>query len=208
MILVGQMDSPFLRRVAVTMNFYGIPFERQSLSVFADQKALGAINPLGKVPALVLDDDEVLFDSQMILDYLDETAGPDISLTPPAGEDRRKVLRIATVALGVAEKVVALNMETHYQAGGTTDPRLVRRFEGQVGSGLQWLQAEAPEQNQDPWFLGPEMTQADVTAACALTHSVEKRPELFPPETYPALAALRERAEVLEIFKSSPFEEG
>lgn len=76
MILVGQMDSPFLRRVAVTMNFYGIPFERQSLSVFADQKALGAINPLGKVPALVLDDDEVLFDSQMILDYLDETAGP------------------------------------------------------------------------------------------------------------------------------------
>jgi glutathione S-transferase len=118
------------------------------------------------------------------------------------------VLRIATVALGVAEKVVALNMETRYRAGGTTDPRLVRRFEGQVGSGLQWLQAEAPEQNQDPWFLGPEMTQADVTAACALTHAVEKRPELFPPETYPALAALRERAEVLEIFKSSPFEEG
>ena len=63
MIFVGQMDSPFLRRVAVTMNFYGIPFERQLLSVFADQKAFRAINPLGKVPALVLDDDEVLFDS-------------------------------------------------------------------------------------------------------------------------------------------------
>jgi glutathione S-transferase len=71
MILVGQIDSPFLRRVAVTMNFYGIPFERLLLSAFTDQKALRAINPLGKVPALVLDDDEVLFDSQMILDYLD-----------------------------------------------------------------------------------------------------------------------------------------
>jgi hypothetical protein len=109
-------------------------------------------------------------------------------LTPPAGEDRCKVLRIVTVALGVAGKVVALNMETRYRAGGTTDPRLVQCFEGQVGSGLQWL-------------------QADVTAACALTHAIEKRPELFPPETYPALAALRERAEVLEIFKSSPFKE-
>ncbi len=52
------------------------------------------------------------------------------------------------------------------------------------------------------------MTQADVTAACALTHAHEKRPELFPPETYPALAALRDRAEALDIFKASPFEEG
>ena len=93
----------------------------------------------------------------------------------------KKVLKVV-----VAEKVVALNMETRYRAGGTTDPRLVRRFEGQVGSGLQWLQAEVPEQKQDPWFLGPEMTQADVTAACALTHSVEKRPELFPPRNLPS----------------------
>lgn len=205
MILVGQMDSPFLRRVAVTMNFYSIPFERRSLSVFKDLKALSAINPLGKVPALVLDEGETLFDSQMILDYLDETAGPDVSLTPPAGEDRRKVLRIATVALGVAEKVVALNMETLYRAEGTTDPGMVRRFEGQVKSGLQWLEAEAPDQER--WFLGATMTQADVTAACALTHAHEKRPELFDSETFPALAALRQRAEALDIFKASPFEE-
>ena len=212
MILVGQMDSPFLRRVAVTMNHYGLPFERKSLSVFTDQTALRAINPLGKVPALVLDEGEtggeVLFDSQMILDYLDETAGPDVSLTPPAGEDRRKVLRIATVALGVAEKVVALNIETRIRAEGTTDPRLVRHFEGQVKSALQWLEAEAPKPDQEPWFLGPDMTQADVTAACALTHAHEKRPELFSPETTPALAALRMRAEALDIFKASPFEEG
>ncbi|MCH7937115.1 MAG: glutathione S-transferase family protein [Proteobacteria bacterium] len=211
MILVGQMDSPFLRRVAVTMNHYRLPFERKPLSVFKDLKALSAINPLGKVPALVLDDNETLFDSQMILDYLDETAGPDVSLTPPAGEDRRKVLRIATVALGIAEKVVALNIETRIRAEGTTDPRIVRRYEGQVKSGLQWLEAEAPNPNQgpdqDPWFMGPAITQADVTAASVLTHMHEKRPELFSPETTPALAALRMRAEALEIFKASPFEE-
>lgn len=208
MILVGQMDSPFLRRVAVTMNHYGLPFERKPLSVFKDLKALSGINPLGKVPALVLDDNETLFDSQMILDYLDETAGLDVSLTPAAGEDRRKVLRLVTVALGVSEKVVALNIETRMRAEGTTDPRIVGRFEGQVKSALQWLQAQAPEPDMDSWFMGDALTQADVTAAAVLTHMFEKRPELFPTETYPALAALRERAEALEIFKASPFEEG
>ena len=56
--------------------------------------------------------------------------------------------------------------------------------------------------------MGPELTQADVTAASVLTHAVKKRPQLFPLETYPALAALRDRAEALDIFKASPFEEG
>ena len=204
MILVGQMDSPFVRRVAVTMNHYGFPFERKPLSVFKDLKALSGINPLGKVPALILDDNETLFDSQMILDHLDETVGPDVSLTPPAGEDRRKILRVITVALGVSEKVVALNIETRLRAEGTTDPGMVRRFEGQVRSALDWLEAQKP----DPWFMGDTMTQADVTATAVLTHMFEKRPELFPPETYPALAAVRDRAEALEIFKASTFEEG
>ena len=75
-------------------------------------------------------------------------------------------------------------------------------------SGLQWLQAEAPNPDRDMWFLGTTMTKADVTAASVLTHMFEKRPELFPAETFPALAALRQRAEALDIFKASPFEEG
>ncbi|HIC28961.1 MAG TPA: glutathione S-transferase family protein, partial [Rhodospirillales bacterium] len=56
MILVGQLDSPFVRRVAVSMNIYGLPFERQVISVYADADAVRAVNPLGKVPALILDD--------------------------------------------------------------------------------------------------------------------------------------------------------
>ena len=85
MILVGQLDSPFVRRVAVSMNFYGIAFERQVISVYADADAVRAVNPLGKVPALILDGGETLFDSQMILDHLDELAGPERALTPSAG---------------------------------------------------------------------------------------------------------------------------
>ena len=74
MILVGQMDSPFVRRVAVTLNLYAMPFEREIISVYGDADAVRKINPLGKVPALVLEDGETLFDSQMIIDYLDEQA--------------------------------------------------------------------------------------------------------------------------------------
>ena len=204
MILFGQLDSPFLRRVAVTLHAYGLPFERRSLSVFRDFKAVMDINPLGKVPALVLDDGEALFDSQMILDHLDERVGPELALTPPAGADRRRVLRCATVALGVADKIVALNIEARIRADGTAARRMVGRFESQVTSALRWLEAEKP----DPWFLGDAMTQADVTAACVLTHVHVRRPEMFRAEDYPALATLRERAEVLPGFKANPFMDG
>jgi len=70
MILVGQMDSPFVRRVAVSMNHYGLRFDRNVISVYGDAEKVRAVNPLGKVPALVIDDGETLFDSQMILDTL------------------------------------------------------------------------------------------------------------------------------------------
>ena len=74
MILVGQYDSPFVRRVAISLHHYGIPFERNRLSVF--QPGMAEINPLVRIPSLVIDGDETLFDSAAILDYLDELAGP------------------------------------------------------------------------------------------------------------------------------------
>ncbi|MFQ5764567.1 MAG: glutathione S-transferase family protein [Rhodospirillales bacterium] len=203
MILIGQMDSPFARRVAVTLNHYRLAFERRALSVFADQADVRGINPLGRVPALVLDSGETLIDSQMILDHLDEVAGPERALTPASGPDRRRVLRVVAVALGVAEKVVALNVETKRRASGTTDPRVVERFEGQAASALQWLDGIEP----DPWFLGERLTQADVTATATLTHLAERRPEMFPADRYPALAALRTRAEALPAFQAAPFGE-
>jgi glutathione S-transferase len=203
MILVGQLDSPFLRRVAVTMNYYGVAFERRSLSVFANFADVKNINPLGRVPALVLDDNDVIFDSGMIIDYLDELAGPKRALTPPAGIERRRVLQRVAMGLGIAEKVVALNIETKRRSSVTIDPAIVGRFQSQIGSALKWLEAIAP----DPWLAGPAMTQADVTATAMLTHLVNRQPLLFPEGAYPKLAALRERAEALPIFRASPFME-
>ncbi len=204
MILVGQMDSPFVRRVAVSMNLYAMPFERNVISVYADAEAVRAVNPLGKVPALVLDDGETLFDSQMILDHLDEEAGPERALTPAKGKARRQVLASVAVALGVAEKVVALNFETKRRPAETIDDGVVARLETQVSSALGWLEGLRPA----PWLCGDAMTQADVTAACALTHGVNRRPALFPAAAYPALAELRRRCEEISAFKASPFKDG
>ena len=110
MILIGQYDSPFVRRVAVTLHYYEIPFERRVLSVFTDFDAILTMNPLGKVPVLLLDDGERLFDSRAILDYLDSLAAPDRRLVPSAEPKRRAVLRIDAVATGVAEKVPVANL--------------------------------------------------------------------------------------------------
>ena len=201
MILVGQLDSPFVRRVAVSMNFYGMAFERQVISVYADADAVRAVNPLGKVPALILDGGETLFDSQMILDYLDELAGPERALTPSAGPERRDVLRCAAVALGLSEKVVGLNFETKQRDPDTIDDGVIQRLETQVKSALNWLEARQPQ----PWLCGTVMTQADITATASLTYVFTRRGELFPEDDYPALAALCQRCEELPPFQTSPF---
>src|SRR6188474_1606920 len=86
--LIGHYDSPFVRRVGVSLTVLGIPFERQLLSVFSNAEAMRAFNPLVRVPALVLDDGECLIDSAAILDHLDESVGPERALLPASGKAR------------------------------------------------------------------------------------------------------------------------
>ena len=204
MILTGQYDSPFVRRVAVTLQHYGMAYERRVLSVYGDFAQTLAVNPLGKVPALELDDGEVLFDSQMILDHLDELARPGRALTPAGGPARRQVLRRVTVALGLAEKAVALRVELFRRAPGTTDPAWAERLEQQVRSSLNWLEAQMP----DPWFDGAGLRQDDVTAAVAHTFLANKLPEQMAVEAHPKLARLAAACEALPAFQAAPFIEG
>ena len=85
MILVGQFDSPFVRRVAVTLNHYHMPYTRNPISVVRDVGEMQKINPLVRVPSLILETGEVLIDSTAIIDHLDEMAGPARALTPAHG---------------------------------------------------------------------------------------------------------------------------
>ena len=103
-MLIGLNRSPCTRRVAITLQAYGMPYEQLPISGFKDRSEVRASNPLGRIPALVLDDGDVLVDSGAIVDHLDETFGRDRALTPAAEFDRRSVLKIAAIMMGACDK--------------------------------------------------------------------------------------------------------
>lgn len=201
MILIGQYDSPFVRRVAVTMNFYRMPFERQVLSVFRDFDAVLAMNPLGRVPVLQLDDGERLFDSRAILDHLDGLVAPGERMAPADGPERRHVLRIEAVALGLTEKLYERAFESARRDPSKRDPNIVARVERQIDSALTWLEALAPS----PWLFGQHASRADVTAAIAMTYLKEKQPHLLAQRERTTLDAHCRRCEDLAEFRSAAY---
>src|ERR1700761_6112015 len=98
MFLIGQYDAPFVRRVGIAMRFYGIKFQHKPWSTFGDAELIAPYNPLRRVPTLVLDDGAALIDSTMILDWLDESVGPERAMLPAKGIERRHQLRICALA--------------------------------------------------------------------------------------------------------------
>ena len=204
MILVGQYDSPFVRRVAVSMHHYRVPYERRVLSVYGDFDEMRGIHPLGKVPVLQLDDGELIYDSSLILDYLDERAGPEAALVPADGPKRRAVQRLVAIGLGLAEKSVEYRAETFRRAADKQEPELATRLALQIEAALGWLEPRA----EKTWLHGDRPTQADITAAVAVTNLLGKIPAFMPAGRYPNLEALTDRAEALDCFQAAPFSEG
>ena len=184
MQLIGYYESPYARRVGITLMLYGIPFEHRSVST-AD-RAVAELNPLGRIPVLVLDDGETLIDSTMIVDHLDALVGPKRALTPPDGPQRRAVNRIVAVALGTCDKYVASYYEISKRPESHRWGPWLDRLEGQVASGLRWLDAEA----KGPRMLGDAITQADVATIVAFDAARFDMPHLAPDGAFPKLEAL------------------
>ncbi len=201
MILVGQYDSPFVRRVAIALNHYGMAFDRRVLSTFQDFDEMLAINPLGKVPSLILPEGDHLYDSRAIIEYLESIAPPDRRLTPTDDAPRREMLRVEAVGVGLAEKVYERAIEFSRRSSGTQDPVWIKRLERQIESALLWLET-LPHSD---WFVGDEMTRADLAIAVAATFLVEKLPQLFDATRFPQLDAHRQRCEALPTFLAAAY---
>src|SRR5260221_6613479 len=131
MILIGQYDSPFVRRVTIALRLYGVPYEHWPWSTFGDAEKLAVYNPLRRVPTLILDDGEVLIESAIILDQLDEMAGPDCRLIHAAGADRRAALKVCALATGLCDKMVGLVYERVLHE--KTSQAWIARCEAQIG---------------------------------------------------------------------------
>src|SRR5574340_1554481 len=104
MILLGQYDSPYVRRVAISLRVLGFAYAHDTRSVFADFDAVRRINPLGRIPALVLEGGETIIDSAAILDWLDHEVGPERALLPVGAAERRRALHQIALATGAIDK--------------------------------------------------------------------------------------------------------
>ncbi len=205
MILVGQYDSPFVRRAAVALSHFGMPFERQVLSVFQDFDAMLCVNPLGKVPSLILSDGEHIYDSRAIIEYLEGIAPAARRLTPSDAGQRREMLRIEAVGLGLAEKTYERAIEFSRRSPGTQDPAWVARLERQIGSALSWLESGLESLPHAEWLVGDGMTRADLAVTVATTYVLEKLPQLYGPADFPHLEAQRQKCEALAPFAAAPY---
>ena len=198
--LIGMFDSPFVRRVAITLLIYEMPFEHRRWSVFGDFDRVREFNPLGRVPVLLLDDHEALIESAVILDYLDEIAGPERALIPPSGPERRHALKRITVALGGCEKAVALFYETVKREERYTDPGWAARLQAQVGSALDWVERELGSPSSDP-------DQVEITSAVFWRFLREYLPDAADGQRYPGLSTLSRHCERHPAFRAIPFGE-
>jgi glutathione S-transferase len=199
MILIGQYDSPFVRRVAIAMRLYGMDFEHRPWSTFGDAERIAAYNPLRRVPTLVLSDGEVLVDSVTILDHLDEVMGPSKALIAERGPARREALRICALGTGLADKAVSLIYERvlHQQVS----QQWIDRCVAQITAVMTVLEAERVGRTGPFWF-GDAISHADIAVACAVRFVSEAHAGLFELSQWPALAAQAARCEALEPFRA------
>ncbi|MGC1522495.1 MAG: glutathione S-transferase family protein [Steroidobacteraceae bacterium] len=201
MILIGMFDSPFVRRVAVSMNLLKLPFEHRNWSVGKDFERIRQFNPLGRVPTLVPPSGHALLESHAILDYLDELAGPERALIPRLGTERRETLRIMAIATGAAEKGVAQVYETVFRPSEKRHRPWTDRCHTQMDAALAELD-RAAQTRTGSWLVGDRMSQADITATCAFTFLAEAPAVDCQASCYPGLTALAARCEVLPEFGS------
>jgi glutathione S-transferase len=197
MILIGQYDSPFVRRVAIALRLYGLPFEHRPWSTFGEGDKIAPFNPLRRVPTLVLDSGEALIESTAILDYLDEMVGPEKAMIARSGPERRHALKICALATGLGDKAVSLAYERVLRKDASK--LWVERCEAQIDGVLDVLEKERGAIPTAYWF-GDRIGHADIAVACVLRFTGEAHPVLLGAARYPALMAHAARCEALPVF--------
>jgi glutathione S-transferase len=188
MILVGQYDSPFVRRVAISLRVLGFVYEHDTRSVFGDFDSMRSVNPLGRIPSLILDDGEVLIDSVAILDWLDEKVGPERALMPRSGEARRCAMQITALTAGAIEKFGALAYEQIIRPPEYRWPHWMARCRTQGLAALAKLE-------QLGWSDAQRLDQPRITTACLVSYVKLSNPDLMPPGAYPKLETLSAECE-------------
>ncbi len=174
------------------MRHLGIAYEHRPITAWTHLADVRAVNPVGRIPALILDSEEVLFDSGAILDYVDRGH----ALVPAQEPERREVLRAVACAMGALEKVVAALYEHTMHPPEKVQRSWVIHNETQARGGLAWLDALPGKR----WLALDRLTQADITTVAMFDFTRIVNPELVAHGTYPRLDALSAHCNTLTAF--------
>lgn len=201
MQLIGMLDSPYVRRVAISLQLLGLRFEHQSLSVFRSFAQFQQVNPVVKAPTLVCDDGEVLMDSTLILEYAEAIARPR-SLVPVQLQELQHTLHIVGLALAACEKSVQIVYERGLRPPEKLHEPWVERVTGQLLAAYQALEEEV---GRRPLAVtSSTITQAGVSAAVAWQFTQQMLPEVVRAADFPSLVAFSAQAEALPAFRAAP----
>ncbi len=208
MQLVGMLDSPYVRRVAIALHHLNIPFEHSFLSVFRNMDEFRQINPLIKAPTLICDNGEVLMDSTLILSYIEKLSGQ--TLMPPDLDDYQKALRLIGLAFNACDKSVQIVYERDLRPVEKQHQPWCDRIQAQLIAAYDLLEPYAAQSaaRTSGWLVGEQLTQADITVCVAWQFTQHTVADVVNMKTYLALSALSERAEALPEFVAVPLEPG
>ena len=208
MKLIGNYLSPFVRRVAISLNALELPYELQALFVFKEPEQVRAHNPVVRIPALLLDDGDVVVESYAILDEIDQMVGPERALTPASGRNRRKVMKIAAIALASMEKAQWAFYERRFRPEEKVHQPWIDHNDHQVLGGLRFLDELASKTGRESWLTdGSRLSQADITGVVAYTFANAVRPHLNLAQEVPNLRRFAARCEEMPIFTKAPLPE-
>jgi len=199
MQLIGMLDSPYVRRVAVSLKVLGLPFDLDQVSVFRQFERFSSINPVVKAPSFITDDGVVLMDSNLILEHIAHLAPR--SLMPADRAAHETALRRIGLALAACEKTVSILYERNLRPAEKHHQPWLDRVTGQLLTAYRLLEQEA----SPDWFAGEDLMQPQITTAVAWRFTQYNLPELVVAGDFPILSVLSARAETLAPFRETDF---
>ncbi|HHK0531373.1 TPA: glutathione S-transferase [Pseudomonas aeruginosa] len=200
MKLLGMLDSPYVRRVAISMDLYGAKFEHEPLSVFSSFEDFSKVNPVVKAPSLVLNDGSVLMDSTLILDYFETLSLPATKLLPWQPQALAVALRVLGLALAACEKAVQIVYEHNVRPAEKLHEPWLERITRQLLAACAELDSHfevEPSQTK-------RLDQASITSAVAWSFIQTMVPDVVKASDCPSLSAHATRLEQTDLFKRYP----
>jgi glutathione S-transferase len=201
MKLIGMLDSPYVRRVGVSLKRLGIEFEHEAVSVFRGMERFREVNPVIKAPTFITDDGQVLMESSLILDYVECLKGPGNGLMPTELAERARTLRLTGLALVAYEKAVQIYYERNLRPESIQHAPWIERVSEQLKTACTEIERELKAR---PLSASADIGQDGISVAVGWSFIQLVVPDQASAEDYPVLAAFTAQAEQLDIFSSLP----